>query len=723
MDALNDALIYGDPLPPSAPLEMAPQNLRSAKQRRRLKFKLGVAIVRFYVISGAGALTAFAAIEMLAVLDVAGLTALEAMVLVLFIALFAWIALAFTSATAGFVALMTNRQGNIDATGPLPRLHRRTAILLPTYNEDPARIAAALQAIDESLRRIGAGSAFDFFILSDTTDPDIWIAEERAFLALRERTNGHHRIFYRRRPYNVERKSGNIAEWVIRFGGSYEHMLVLDADSVMTADTIVRITAAMESDDDIGLIQTLPVLVGGRTLFARMQQFAGRIYGPLIARGIATWHGSEGNYWGHNAIIRTRAFAESAGLPRLKGRMPFGGHILSHDFVEAALLRRAGWAVCMAPALTGSYEEGPPSLTDLAVRDRRWCQGNLQHAAVLPARGLHWISRLHLLMGIGSYITAPMWFAFLCIGILISLQARFVRPEYFPAGATLFPEWPAQDPVRAMWVFVGTMGLLIAPKVLAWIATATHAATRRSCGGAFRLLVGLVVETLLAGLLAPVNMLSQSAAVVSVLAGRDGGWQPQRRDDGTYPPMQVIHRYAPHTALGLALAAISYAVSPSLFLWMLPVVGGLALTIPLVLLSASVGAGAALARRSILRTPEEFAPPLELVRAASFRHQMAKEAGRESDAVALLSGNPPLLRAHLRMLPPPRRPRRDPIDIPLTVGLAKIAEARTLSEAAGALNRIEKLAVLGNADALDRLFALPNSADQDRPEQTPSATG
>jgi len=234
----------------------------------------------------------------------------------------------------------------------------------------------------------------------------------------------------------------------------------------------------MESHPGVALIQTLPIIVNAKTLFARLQQFSGRLYGPLVAAGIAWWHGSEGNYWGHNAIIRVRAFAQDAGLPHLPGRKPFGGHILSHDFVEAALMRRGGWAIRMVPALGGSFEECPPSLLDFAARDRRWCQGNLQHLAVLPARGLHWVSRLHLLTGIGTYLTAPLWLLFLVFGILISLQAHFVRPEYFPKGFSLFPKWPAEDPILAAWVFVVTMGLLIVPKLLACVLLAIQTRSR-----------------------------------------------------------------------------------------------------------------------------------------------------------------------------------------------------------------------------------------------------
>jgi membrane glycosyltransferase len=396
-------------------------------------------------------------------------------------------------------------------------------------------------------------------VLSDTTDPAIWIAEEKCFLQFRRET-GAENVYYRHRRENTARKSGNIEDWIKRFGAGYDHMIILDADSLMTGDTIVRLAAALEKHPEVALIQTLPIVVNARTLFARLQQFSGRLYGPLIAAGVAWWHGSEGNYWGHNAIIRVRAFAQDAGLPDLKGRKPFGGHILSHDFVEAALMRRGGWAIRMVPTLGGSFEECPPSLLDFAARDRRWCQGNLQHLAVLPARGLHWVSRLHLLTGIGSYITAPLWLLFLVLGILISLQAQFIRPEYFPKGFSLFPKRPAQDPVLAAWVFVGTMGLLIAPKLLACILVGMESRIRRQFGGGLRILAGLLIETLLSGLIAPVMMIFQSTAVGEILLGRDAGWQVQRRDDGGLPRSELIRRYTFPTLFGIAMAAIAYAV-------------------------------------------------------------------------------------------------------------------------------------------------------------------
>ncbi len=218
---------------------------------------------------------------------------------------------------------------------------------MPVYNEATARTFAAIEAMRAEIDATGLGDAFDYFVLSDSTQGDAWIAEERAFLDLRARWGADARLYYRHRAKNHHRKAGNIGDFVSRWGAAYDHMLVLDADSLMTGVCVVHLAAAMEADPDSGIIQSLPLIINRNTLFARVQQFAARIYGPVIATGLSVWSGRDGNYWGHNAIIRTRAFAASCGLPDLAGKPPFGGHVLSHDFVEAALIRRAGWSVTM----------------------------------------------------------------------------------------------------------------------------------------------------------------------------------------------------------------------------------------------------------------------------------------------------------------------------------------------------------------------------------------
>jgi membrane glycosyltransferase len=696
-------------LPAEARLTMPAQSLRNWDSviTRLPSAPAAILARRLFVFGATAALTAFGAWQMYLVLAVGGLTTLEAAILALFVVLFAWIALSFASTLGGLIAIVTERSDplGIDSDAPLPAIESRTALLLPTYNEDPDRVFARVQAVYESVAATGARAQFDVFILSDTTDPGVFIAEEAAFLALRERLGGSASIFYRHRPKNDAKKAGNIAEWVRRFGAAYPQMVVLDADSLMSGDTLVRLVAAMEHHPGVGLIQTFPVMVNATTPFARVQQFAGRLYGPLIARGLAWWHGADGNYWGHNAIVRTRAFADHAGLPELKGPRPVGGHILSHDFVEAALMRRGGWAIHMAPALGGSFEESPPSLTEYAARDRRWCQGNLQHAGVLPARGLHALSRLHLATGIGSYLAAPLWLAFLFVGLMIALQAQFIRPEYFPKTFTLYPQWPAQDPIRAAWVFAGTMGMLLAPKLLGFLATLCDRAARRGFGGTLRAFASMLFETLLSGLIAPVMMLIQSASVAGILLGRDSGWQTQRRDDGTLPLRDVLRHYGRHTLFGVVLAVAAYEVSFSLFAWMTPVIAGLLLAVPLAQWSASPGAGAVLRRLRLLAAPEETEPPAVLVRANELAAQsLRRRAGREG--LHRLFGDTALLAAHRAMLPDAPRRARGTVDVALVVGLAKLGDCASLNEADAILTRQETMALLSDASGIERLAAL-----------------
>jgi membrane glycosyltransferase len=689
-------------LPRESPMEMAVQPLRPFQPQAQASQSVRAWPRRACILAGTVLMTLAGCYEMYEVLQVGGVTILEWIILVLFVLLFAWIAFSFTSAIAGFFVLLFRRKEElgIDSRAALAAIESRTALLLPTYNEDPYRVLARLRAIHESVEEAGYASLFDWFVLSDTTDPAIWIAEEKCFLQLRNEAGPAARIFYRHRPENTARKSGNIEDWVKRFGSDYECMLILDADSLMTGDTIVRLVAAMEQHRNVALIQTLPIVVNARTLFARWQQFAGRLYGPLIAAGTAWWHGSEGNYWGHNAIIRVRAFARCAALPELKGRKPFGGHILSHDFIEAAFMRRGGWAIHMAPTLGGSYEECPPSLLDFAARDRRWCQGNLQHLAMLPSRGLHWVSRLHLLTGIGSYLTAPLWFIFLVLGILVSLQAQFVRPEYFPKGFSLFPTWPAQDPILAAWVFVATMGMLILPKLLAYIVMLTRSDERKQFGGGLRVFAGIFTETLLSGLTAPVMMIFQSSAVGGILLGRDAGWQVQRRDDGVVSREATLRKYAVPTFFGLAMAISAYAVSLPLLLWMMPVILGLLLAIPLALRSSSASAGAA---SSLFKTPEETSPPQVLRRA----NELANTLHRPVACPLLeLRRDVDLREAHLDNLSGARPRNRGEVDPHLAIARAKIEDAKTFDEAAAFLSPREKFAVLNSSTVLGALLDL-----------------
>lgn len=695
-------------MPEENRLEMPVQALRrwSAAEERPLaapELYRRPWVTRLLVFGGAAALTAYGAHEMYQVVSVSRTTALQWVLLALFTVNFSWIALAFTSAIAGFVSLLTRRRW---APSRPSSLRTRTAVVMPVYNELTYRTFAALQAIRESVDATGLGEHFDYFILSDSTQPDAWIAEERAFLALRERIGPDSRIYYRHRAKNHHRKAGNIADFVSRWGGSYEQMLVLDADSLMTGDCVVRLAGAMEADPDAGIIQTLPLIVNRNTLFARVQQFAARIYGPLIATGLCAWMGKEGNYWGHNAIIRTHAFAAHAGLPDLKGRPPFGGHILSHDFVEAALIRRAGWTVYMFPDLPGSYEESPPSLIDLSVRDRRWCQGNLQHARVITARGLKVPTRQHFATGIMSYLASPFWLLQLIVGIVLVLQTTYIRPEYFSSEFSLFPVWPRFDPERALALFALTMGILLAPKFLGLVLTLLNGPERRACGGGIRLTISALIEVILSALLAPILMLIQSGSVFQILLGRDTGWNPQRRDDGSIPLRDIVRRHRWHTALGLFAGISAFLIATSLFLWMSPTILGLVLAIPLSWVSGQLAWGLALKKAGLLLTPEETAPPDITGRSNALQGVLAPDGFDEADSLMALYRDPQLREQHEAMLPPAQVRRRGEINAERALAEAKLVDAETIDDAVRWLSPKERMVVLHDRALLDLAMRL-----------------
>jgi membrane glycosyltransferase len=539
-----------------------------------------------------------------------GLTVMEGVTLALSMALSAWVGFGFMSAAAG-LGVAWRARGAQPATGTRPGASR-TAILLPTFNEDPGLVFSAVQAISEDLRRLEASDLFDVFVLSDTRDSVIARAEATALLRVRLRLGGDAGVYYRRRADNVDRKAGNIADWVETFGAAYDFMLVLDADSLMTGEAILALAAEIERDPAAGLVQSVPTIVNARTPFARLQQFASRLYGPVYAAGQQWWSGREGNYWGHNAIVRVAAFAQSAGLPHLEGRRPWGGHIMSHDFIEAALMRRRGWAIRTVAGLPGSYEEAPPTLLDTAVRDRRWCQGNLQHARLVGAAGLHWVSRLHLLLGICAYLASPLWLVLLACGAVVWSQQHLVMGSAAARHVAL--------------AFGLTLALLAAPKLMALILALSDARTRRGFGGADRLILGVAVETLASMLLTPVTMVMQAASVFDVLVGRDSGWKPQRREGVEISSKEAWRAHRGHVILGLAGALGALLIDRSLLVWAGPVFLSLALSAILSFHTSRPRAGRPDSLPRLLRIPEDANPPDVLARARALRTRYAQEA-------------------------------------------------------------------------------------------------
>lgn len=576
-------------LPPEAPLAMPVQDLSRAPvgALREPPGYVGPLFQRrLFLIVGSFLFGLLAAQEMFTPLQSDGIDWIDAGFFLLFFGLFAWIAFGFLNAVAGlFVLLGRGPVMPAQKGGDLVLPASRTAVLMPIYNEDVGAVFRRLRAMTESIGRVGAADRFDFFILSDSHER-AYAKEYVAFLRLREESRA--RVFYRRRERNIARKPGNIAEWVGRFGGAYENMLVLDADSLMTGAAMVRLATAIEARPGIGLLQTVPQLINGQTMFARWHQFASAVYGPVASAGLRWWSGTEATFWGHNAIVRVRAFAESCGLPELPEDSLLGGHIMSHDMVEAALLRRRGWAVHMVNLPAGSYEEFPPTMIDHSVRDRRWCQGNLQHLRLLNAAGLHWVSRLQLLMGASAYLTSPLWLLLLGAATFEQLRANFDGFVLISSG----------------WLLGLTLLMLFGPKVMALIALTQDRELRRQLGGWRSIVKGTLLETVTAIVTAPVIMLTQTMAIIDILRGRQSGWLPQRREVEGLDFGEVTRFYAWHIALGAALmTAIAIGVDGTI--WSLPVAVGLMLTPFTVWVTSRADMGDWLVRRGYFVSPAD----------------------------------------------------------------------------------------------------------------------
>jgi membrane glycosyltransferase len=685
--------------PAPAPLAMPEQSLDwIAKKRIRPK---GPAWPRIKVMAARTTLalitvaaTLFGVYEMHAVASVGGMGFLEWALVFVFAIAFGWIAFSAGNAIVGLLFPFRAR------VGP-PLEDGLTALVMPIYNEDPRDTFAALAAMIADLPD-DERTNFEVFILSDTTNPETWIAEERAVATLRQMA-GQTRVWYRRRRKNVHRKAGNVADFVRRWGARYAHMVVLDADSLIAGDVLVALRNAMRADPEAGIIQTTPILVGATTPFARAQQFANTVTGPVVARGVAAWQGEDGNYWGHNAIIRMAAFAGAAGLPTLPGKPPFGGTVMSHDFVEAALIRRAGWTVTMRPDLEGSYEGAPTDLFGLIKRDRRWAQGNLQHARIMGAAGFRFANRVHFAVGIMAYLMSPVWLLLILVGVSLSIQATLVRPEYFPDTFALFPSWPVFDTERMIRLFLISLAVLLLPKAIGFVRALVVGSVRRGIGGAHRVVEGTFVELLISTLVAPIMMVAQTGIVLSILLGRDAGWMPQARRGGSIPWTAALRFHMTHTLAGVALAAIALLHSPALAAWMSPTLIALVLAAPISKACGSVRLGRRLRKLYVMLTPQESCPP-EIVRTAR-RLSHFFSATLPDDAVIALARDPQLFAAHLRSLEPGER-GRGAFDADTALVTAKLGEARSLEELASWLGPAERLTLLSDGALLDRALAL-----------------
>jgi membrane glycosyltransferase len=497
-----------------------------------------------------------------------------------------------------------------DNSGPLlKRLLKRHAVVIPVYNEDSVRVCARIEAIYRSIEATGNLKSFDFFILSDTRDLDLWVMEETSWTNLCRRLSAFGRIYYRRRKTNENRKAGNIGDFVRTWGGDYESMLVLDADSLMDGADIVKMTRVMEAYPRLGILQTPPKLIRGVSVFTRLQQFAMRLYGPLFIRGLNYWQLSGGSYWGHNALIRMRPFSEFCELPALPGREPFGGRILSHDFVEAALMVSQGWEVWLAWDIEGTYEEAPPTLVDHLIRDRRWCQGNLQHMWLIFARKLPFSVRMHLFMGIMAYLGSPLWFLFLALGTWVAWDRYSSELSILPFESYASRWFHVDGVQQSIILTIIIFALLFLPKILAVTGAICTPSIRRSFGGTIPLVVGSTLETIVSMLLAPCIMAAHTMMVLSIISGRAVGWGNQNRETDGTSWGDAFRFHSVQTVLGLVWTAIALKISLTFTAWMIPILAGLILAAPVSVWTSRSRYGRALAKRKILSTPEELNPP------------------------------------------------------------------------------------------------------------------
>ena len=548
---------------------------------------------------------------------------LQTSILILFGILFCWVSAGFWTALMGFLELLTGRDkyrisGASAGNEPI-EAGARTALVMPICNEDVPRVFAGLRATFESVKATGDLDRFDFFVLSDTNDPDIAVAEQQAWLEVCREAGGFGHIFYRRRRRRVKRKSGNLDDFCRRWGADYRYMVVLDADSVMSGECLTSLVRLMEATPDAGIIQTAPKASGMDTLYARMQQFATRVYGPLFTAGLHFWQLGESHYWGHNAIIRMKPFIEHCALAPLPGKGAFAGAILSHDFVEAALMRRAGWGVWIAYDLPGSYEELPPNLLDELKRDRRWCHGNLMNFRLFLVKGMHPVHRAVFLTGVMSYLSAPLWFFFLVLSTALLAVNTLMEPTYFLAPRQLYPLWPQWHPDKAVALFSTTIVLLFLPKLLSIILIWAKGA--KEYGGRFKVTLSMLLEMLFSMLLAPVRMLFHTRFVLAAFLGWAATWNSPQRDDDSTPWLEAVKRHGSQTVLGAAWAALVIWLNPSFLWWLTPIVGSLMLSIPVSVISSRTNLGLQARDEKLFLIPEEYDTPQELLSTDQYTHE------------------------------------------------------------------------------------------------------
>jgi membrane glycosyltransferase len=609
---------FGDPRAGTPPAHNQFRN-QQLKRMRAPRWALGLMVP--------GGITALATFALVHALAEDGLSAAELVWASLFAFLFGLASIGLFTAALGFVRGLFRPEPIATVATQLPRC----CLVMPIYHENPEHVFAALIAMRESLTKTPGGNAFEIFVLSDSRDPEKAAEEERAFRRAASSGDPIIPMYYRRRAKNERQKAGNLAEFFERWGHRYTYAVILDADSLMRGETIVELVRRMEAQPRVALLQAPLELHRGTTLFSRAQQLAGSVSGPMFTRGLATWAGGTSNYYGHNAAVRVNAFLECCALPILAGQPPLGGHILSHDFVEAALLCRAGWEVRIAYDLSGSWEELPPTLPEYVARDRRWCQGNLQHLRIAVSEGLKPMSRVHMLVGACAYLAGPVWLLFVIVGAILAASSRtsLVTPQV------------------ALVLGCATAVTLLGPRLLGLLATLLDGNARRAHGGAIRVVLSVLVEAVFAATIAPLLMVAHTRIVISILMGGSISWGAQsRRSTGAL--MKIVRAELVSTIIGVLMIGLLGLFALPLVPWLSPIWAPLVMAIPLALIASSEWAGQALAWFGILRVPSETATDDLVLRADDLRSMTTSDdSARFRDMVL----DPVLLAAHIARLP------------------------------------------------------------------------
>ena len=551
-----------------------------------------------------------------------GLGLIDVTLLALFAMTLPWMVAGFWNAVIGFLIMRFSADPTA-AVMPMAAGIRgdepvttSTAILLCIRNELPERMIRNVEPMLAGLDAAGCGARFHLYVLSDTSDAEIASNEEMCFAALTSRWRERVAVTYRHRALNTGYKAGNIRDFCERWGSQHDFAVTLDADSLMTASAVLRLVRIMQADPRLGILQGLVVGLPSTSAFARVFQFGMRLGMRSYTIGSAWWQGDCGPYWGHNAVLRLEPFIAHCALPVLSRDGTEDRHILSHDQIEAALMRAAGYDVRVLPQEDLGWEENPPTLIEFIRRDLRWCQGNMQYWRFLFLPGLRPVSRYQLALAILMFIGSPAWTGLLVLGTLAvafsDTPASFIRPD---AGMALFVC------VLVMW---------FSPKIASAIDILLHPELRRGFGGAGLFILNYVIETVYSILLCPILWVGHTIFLAGLLFGREIGWIGQTRDDHAVPLTLALHNLWPHTLLGCAALGLLAITQPAAIPYALFLAGGPALAVPFAMMTAWPPFGSLAARIGIGRLPEETTRPAVLLALALPAIEMAAPLPRPS---------------------------------------------------------------------------------------------